>query len=167
MYKDAVMNLDNPVKRRFMGMKKARLAAVFLCAALLLPAIGLAAEPVVVVFTQTPCKIVEVEKNSREYTSKSYDDCVRINKETAGERTFKTLRLKPGRTIFRVTNSNVPYDLGFWVRGKGIGRVTLPTVSGGGLSTGKTLDYVIDLKPGEYLYSCPLNPTPNYPLIVE
>ena len=35
------------------------------------------------------------------------------------------------------------------------------------LKTGKTVDYVIDLKPGEYLYSCPLNPTPNYPLIVE
>jgi hypothetical protein len=45
--------------------------------------------------------------------------------------------------------------------------VTLPSVSGGGLKMGKTQDYAIDLKPGEYLYSCPLNPTPNYPLIVE
>jgi len=53
-----------------------------------------------------------------------------------------------------------------WVRGKGLKRVTLPSVSGGGLHTGVTQDYVIDLEPGEYLYSCPLNPTPDYRLIV-
>ena len=44
------------------------------------------------------------------------------------------LTLKPGKYIFRVTNSNVPYALGFWLRGDGIvNRATLPSVSGGGL----------------------------------
>lgn len=128
---------------------------------------AMAAGPVIVELTQTPCKIVEVENNHREYVSGSYDDCARINKETAGERSFKVLRLKQGKTIFRVTNRNVPYDLGFWVRGKGVKRLSLPSVSGGGLSTGMTKDYEVDLKPGEYLYSCPLNPTPDYPLVVE
>ena len=58
--------------------------------------------------------------------------------------------------------------MGFWLRGAGaVGRVTLPSVSGGGLSEGKTLDYEIELTEGEYLYSCPLNPTPDYRLVVK
>ena len=53
------------------------------------------------------------------------------------------------------------------MRGDGIvNRATLPSVSGGGLGTGQTRDYEIDLKPGEYVYSCPLNPTPDYKLVV-
>jgi len=67
-----------------------------------------------------------------------------------------------------VTNANVPYDLGFYLRGSGlVDKVKLPKVSGGGLSIGTTKDYVIDLVAGEYEYSCPLNPTPDYKLVVE
>ncbi len=52
------------------------------------------------------------------------------------------------------------------MRGKGLGRLTLPSVSGGGLTPGATNDYVIELKEGDYVYSCPLNPTPEYRLVV-
>jgi len=149
-------------------MKRLKLYTVCLAVLALLttPLTVGAEEPVMVDLTQTPCTIIEAEEKPREFTAHTSDDCVRINGETAGERSFKVLRLKPGRTIFRVTNRNVPYPLGFWVRGKGLGRVTLPTVSGGGLLEGETKEYVIDLKVGEYHYSCPLNPTPDYPLIV-
>ncbi|MFQ5736166.1 MAG: hypothetical protein ACE5GY_04800 [Thermodesulfobacteriota bacterium] len=157
------MDKSSGTGRLFCG---AVLLFVFFLAGLL-PASAHGAGPVVIELTQTPCVIVEAEVAPKEYVSQGYDDCVRINKETAGERTFKTLRLKPGKTIFRVTNSNVPYELGFWVRGRGLKRVILPSVSGGGLTTGKTLDYEVDLTPGEYYYSCPLNPTPDYPLVVE
>ena len=62
----------------------------------------------------------------------------------------------------------MPYELGFWLRGDGLAaRALLPSVSGGGLVTGKTQDYEIELKPGEYVYSCPLNPTPDYKLVVR
>ena len=123
--------------------------------------------PKLIELTQTPCIIIEAEESPVEYISSSKADCEKINKKTGGDRAFRELRLKPGKTVFRVTNRNVPYDLGFWVRGKGIGRLTLPSVSGGGLKTGETIEYEIDLKEGEYLYSCPLNSTPDYPLIVE
>ncbi len=126
-----------------------------------------AAGPVIVELHQTPCTIVEAEEHPQTFVSHSSQDCVRINRETAGKRTFKVLRLKAGKTVFRVTNTSVPYTLGFWLRGRGVGRLTLPSVSGGGLEPGATKDYVIDLKPGKYLYSCPLNPTPDYPLVVE
>lgn len=121
----------------------------------------------IVTLTQTPCLFLESEDNPQAYTSTKKADCEKINRETAAQRTFKTLRLKPGQYIFRVTNKNVPYDLGFWVRGQGVGRLTLPSVSGGGLAIGKTLDYKVTLVKGEYYYSCPLNPTPDYLLVVE
>jgi len=97
-------------------------------------------------------------------------DCEAISAETGAARLAeaKVLTLKPGTYIFRVTNKNVPYPLGFWLRGSGIvGRVALPSVSGGGLNPGATKDYAVTLKPGKYLYSCPLNSTPDYKLVVE
>jgi len=74
---------------------------------------------------------------------------------------------RAGDYIFRVSNRDVPYELGFWLRGQGLGRLTLPSVSGGGIQTGQSKDYRIHLKAGQYYYSCPLNPTPNYTLIVK
>lgn len=129
------------------------------------------AAPPVVELNQVPCQFLESEQGTNHgYTSAKIQDCEAINARTGKDRLAraKTLELKPGKTIFRVANKNVPYELGFWLRGATlVSRATLPSVSGGGLSTGKTQDYVIDLKPGEYVYSCPLNPTPDYRLVVK
>ena len=121
----------------------------------------------VITLTQTPCLFVESEVQPKSYQSNKSADCVAINKNTITGREFKPLHLSPGKVIFRVSNKNVSYNLGFWVRGQGIWRATLPSASGGGLSTGQTKDYSITLKKGSYWYSCPLNPTPDYPLVVE
>ncbi len=124
----------------------------------------------VVNLTQTACQFLEAEGTDHGYKSASKADCEKINNQTGDERLEKSavLKLKPGKYTFRVTNKNVPYGLGFWLRGAGVvGRVSLPSVSGGGLATGVTKDYVVTLKPGEYLYSCPLNPTPDYKIVVE
>ena len=40
-------------------------------------------------------------------------------------------------------------------------KLTKTSVSGGGLSLGATRDYAVELKEGVYVYSCPLNPTPD------
>ena len=121
--------------------------------------------------TQTGCQFIESENGlDHGYKTTKKADCATINKHTGDERltSAKPLELKPSKYVFRVTNRDVPYDLGFWLRGAGaVGRVTLPSVSGGGLSEGKTLDYEIELTEGEYLYSCPLNPTPDYRLVVK
>ena len=83
------------------------------------------------------------------------------------------MTLEPGRYIFRVTNKDVPYELGFWLREEDydwrnpVHKLTKISVSGGGLTEGATKDYEVELEPGEYLYSCPLNTTPDYRLIVE
>ncbi len=135
-------------------------------------ALVLAAEaPQVIELTQTGCQFLESEKNiDHGYQSTRSEDCEKINAATGDQRlqNATTLTLKPGKYVFRVKNKNVPYPLGFWLRGDGlINRARLPSVSGGGLSTGTSRDYEITLAPGEYVYSCPLNPTPNYKLIVK
>ncbi len=129
------------------------------------------AAPSVIELTQVPCQFLESEKGvDHGYKSTKQADCEAINAKTAEQRlaASKTIKLAPGEYIFRVTNKSVPYDLGFWLRGDGVvAFATLPSVSGGGLSMGKSRDYAITLKPGNYIYSCPLNPTPNYKLVVK
>lgn len=146
-------------------MKHATIAAALaLCAA---PA----AAQQVVELNQVPCQFLESEHGvNHGYKSAKLQDCEAINAKSGQERLAKskTIALKPGKTVFRVSNKDVLYELGFWLRGATlVSRATLPSVSGGGLTMGKTQDYVIDLKPGEYVYSCPLNPTPDYRLVVK
>lgn len=132
---------------------------------------GMTQEVTVIELTQTPCQFLESENDvDHRFTSSEKSDCDQINSETGTERLSKAkvLDLKPGNYIFRVTNKNVSYPLGFWLRGDGlINRAKLPSVSGGGLNQGSTNEYAITLKEGEYVYSCPLNPTPDYKLVVR
>ena len=130
-----------------------------------------AGQATVIDLTQTACQFVESENGvDHGFTTNGKADCEAINDQTGDARLAEStvLKLKPGKYVFRVTNQNVPYELGFWLRGDGlISRATLPSVSGGGLVTGATKDYEIELVEGEYLYSCPLNPTPDYKIVVE
>lgn len=151
-------------------LKTSGVGAIALGAIITLGAESAGAEPTVINFTQVGCQFIESENGlDRGFTTTSAKDCERINRDTASKRLAeaRTLVLKPGAYVFRVFNKNVPYALGFWLRGTGFGRLTLPSVSGGGLTLGKTQDYAITLKPGEYVYSCPLNPTPDYRLVVK
>lgn len=132
--------------------------------------------PTVIDLTQTGCQFIESENGvDHGYKTTQKADCEAINAESGPARLAdsKVLTLKPGRYIFRVTNKNVPYELGFWLREQDYDRLnplhklTKVSVSGGGLTQGATRDYEVELEPGDYLYSCPLNPTPDYKLHVE
>ncbi len=155
----------------------AALAAVALTAAV---ASGVqrasAGEATVIDLTQIPCQFVESENGvDHGFTTTKKADCDAINARTGAERLAKAkvLELKPGKYVFRVSNKNVPYDLGFWLREHDydwrnpIHKLTKTSVSGGGLGLGQTKDYHVELEPGEYLYSCPLNPTPDYRIVVK
>jgi len=130
----------------------------------------MAGKPTVIKLTQTGCQFVEPENGvDHKYKTMKRADCVKINKQTEDGRLakHKIMKLKAGTYIFRVKNENVPYMLGFYLRGQGIRRFTLPKTSGGGLHKGVTQDYKITLKPGKYIYSCPLNTTPDYEIHVS
>ena len=154
-------------------LKPACTGAALLAVLYAVPA--MAAEPVVINLTQIPCQFLESENGvDQGFRSSSSADCKAINEKTGKARLerAKVLKLKPGKYIFRVTNKNVPYELGFWLRSEDydwrnpLHKLTKTSVSGGGLAMGKTQEYKVTLKPGTYLYSCPLNPTPNYKLVV-
>ena len=151
------------MKTAFAGGTLALALAAFAAAA--------GAQSKVINLTQVPCQFLESEsQKDRGFKSSRAADCEAINAKTAQRRLAeaKPLQLAPGKYVFRVTNKDVPYQLGFWMRGESlIDRARLPSVSGGGLTTGKTQDYEIELKPGNYVYSCPLNPTPDYKLLVR
>ncbi len=125
--------------------------------------------------TQVPCQFLESEGLDHKFKTTRKTDCEAINSNTGATRLAesKVITLKPGRYVFRVTNKNVPYDLGFWLRSKDydwrnpLHKLTKTSISGGGLKPGTTKDYVVNLEPGEYVYSCPLNPTPDYRLVVR
>ena len=121
-----------------------------------------------ITLTQTACQFIESEYGDQHYKADSYTACESLNHKTEDERLAKAkvLKLKAGEYTFHVINKDVPYVLGFWLRGAGLARLTLPSTSGGGIETGGYKDYTIKLKAGEYVYSCPLNPTPDYKLIV-
>lgn len=128
----------------------------------------------VVTLTQVACQFLEPEGVDRDFQTAKKADCQAINARTGRDRLDKAtvMKLKPGDYVFRVTNKDVPYGLGFWLREKDydwrnpVHKVTKVSVSGGGLLPGVTKDYKVTLKPGEYVFSCPLNPTPNYRVVV-
>lgn len=155
----------------FATIARAPLMALATAGAIL--AFGTAAqanEPTVIELTQTGCQFLEPEGMDHGYKTMSKADCEAINGDSGAKRLadVEPLVLKPGKYIFRVTNKNVPYDLGYYLRAASTIKIPFqPKVSGGGLKTGVTKDYVIELTEGEYVYSCPLNPTPDYPIIVK
>ncbi len=134
-----------------------------------------AQDATVIELTQIPCQFIESENGvDRGFTTTRKADCEAINARTGAARLAeaKAIELKAGKYIFRVTNRSVPYDLGFWLREQDynwknpLHQLTKISISGGGLSLGTTRDYAVELTPGEYLYSCPLNTTPDYRLVV-
>ncbi len=153
-----------------------RLSCVAILAEFAVISTTAAEEAAVIQLTQTGCQFLESENGvDHAFKTTRKADCDAINEKTGQERLAKAaaLKLRPGNYVFRVTNKNVPYELGFWLResdyqlGNPLHKLTKTSVSGGGLMTGETQDYEVTLKPGEYLYSCPLNTTPDYRLVVS
>lgn len=120
----------------------------------------------VIELTQAPCQFLESEGVNLGFESENANECREINQNTKATRVAQPLSVPAGEYTFRVTNDGVPYEVGFYLRGAGLTGITLPRISGGGLFDGDTQEYTIALAPGEYVYSCPLNPTLNYPLTV-
>ncbi|NAS29596.1 hypothetical protein GTQ40_01295 [Flavobacteriaceae bacterium R38] len=93
--------------------------------------------------------------------------------QTKGEFTQKEVKLSAGTYVFEISNNNVGHDVGFVLVPKGKDAsnpknhiknayVTKAVANGKKESTNK-----VTLKKGEYVYFCPLNPTPQYTLIIE
>ncbi len=164
------MRMFQSSRALFNGNSKTGFAAVVL-AAFCTMGTAVAEEAQIVELTQVNCQFLESENGKNHgFESTMKSDCESIHDQSGDERlaAAKTIELKPGKYIFRVTNENVEYPLGFYLRGASLlDKARLPKVSGGGLELGVTKDYEITLEEGEYVYSCPLNSTLDYKLRVS
>lgn len=152
-------------------------AAAAFAAVAAVPGAAQAQDAKVITLTQTGCQFLESENGvDHGYSPEKAEDCKEINARSGDERlaAADALTLSPGRYIFRVTNTNVPYELGFWLReadynpSNPLHKLSKTSVSGGGLEAGVTRDYEVTIEEGkQYVYSCPLNPTPDYPITVQ
>lgn len=94
--------------------------------------------------------------------------------QTTSEFNVKGLQLKPGKYQFKVTNVDVNKELGFVIQKASDKNMdVMKTAVENSFTTalikkGDTqLTGVVELKEGEYVYSCPLNPTPHYTISVK
>ena len=94
--------------------------------------------------------------------------------QTTSEFNIKGLQLKPGKYQFKVTNVDVNKELGFVIqKASDKDKDVMKTAVENSFTTalikkGDTqLTGVVELKEGEYFYSCPLNPTPHYTISVK
>jgi plastocyanin len=91
--------------------------------------------------------------------------------QTEGEFTIQSLTLDEGEYVFEIVNSGVDHEVGFVVAPEGKTdqenhikeAYVTKTAKNGETSSSKT----VTLKKGNYVYFCPLNPTPQYKLTVK
>lgn len=84
------------------------------------------------------------------------------------------LTLKPGKYKFNVTNKDVDHEVGFVIqkatdKNADVMKTAVEnSFAQAMIPIGKTESTgVVELKAGEYVYSCPLNPTPKYTITVK
>lgn len=89
--------------------------------------------------------------------------------QTKGAFTQQTLTLKEGDYIFKVSNNNVGHKVGFVLAPKSNPDAHIKTAYVTKAVENNTTEStnVTTLEKGEYVYFCPLNPTPQYTLVVE
>lgn len=94
--------------------------------------------------------------------------------QVEGDFETQELNLVPGKYQFRVVNKNVDKDLGFVIqksedKDQDVMKTAVPNSFTTAYVKKGTAEYtgVVELKEGEYVYSCPLNPTPHYSITVK
>ena len=94
--------------------------------------------------------------------------------QTTGEFATQNLTLTPGKYQFKIVNKNVDHEVGFGIQKAqeaemDFMKTVLPTsLASNTIKTGESAyTGVVELSEGEYVYSCPLNPTPHYTINVK
>lgn len=92
--------------------------------------------------------------------------------QTPGVFTQTELELKAGKTyVFEISNSGIDHEVGFVIAPKGKteqeNHVQAAYVTELVAEGASSLTNEVVLEAGEYVYFCPLNPTPEYTLVVK
>ena len=94
--------------------------------------------------------------------------------QSPSEFNIKGLTLSPGQYRFEVTNGSVDHEVGFVIQkasdkdGDLMATAIKSAFTTSTVAPGATQSSgVVTLTPGEYVYSCPMNPTPHYNITVK
>ena len=91
--------------------------------------------------------------------------------QTEGEFTIKELHLSEGNYIFEIVNSGIDHNVGFVIAPEGKTdaehHIKEAYVKEAVAEGNSSMTNQVKLAKGTYVYFCPLNPTPQYKLIVE
>ncbi len=92
--------------------------------------------------------------------------------QTPGEFEKTELKLKAGKEyVFEIANDGIDHEVGFVIAPKGkteqANHITEAYVQKTIADGEKSVSNVVTLEAGEYVYFCPMNPTPLYTLVVE
>ncbi|MFT4661072.1 MAG: hypothetical protein ACI8XB_001343 [Patiriisocius sp.] len=91
--------------------------------------------------------------------------------QTDGEFTQKSLTLSEGTYVFEVANNDVDREVGFVLAPKGktdaANHIKEAYVTETVKTDSKSTSQEVTLTKGEYVNFCPMNPTPEYKLIVK
>lgn len=89
--------------------------------------------------------------------------------QTKGAFTQKEITLEEGDYIFEISNNNVGHQVGFVLAPKSNPDAHIKTayVTKAVANNSTESSRVTHLEKGEYVYFCPMNPTPQYTLIVK
>lgn len=91
--------------------------------------------------------------------------------QTKGEFTQKSLTLSPGDYVFEIANNGIDHEVGFVLTpiGKTAKEYHIKNayVTAAVPKNSKSKSKKVTLKKGKYTYFCPLNPTPQYTLVVK
>ena len=91
--------------------------------------------------------------------------------QTKGEFTQKAITLSEGTYVFEIANSGIDHEVGFVLAPKGktdaANHIKNAYVTKTVATDTKQKSNSVTLTKGEYVYFCPMNPTPEYTLIVH
>ena len=116
--------------------------------------------------TSAQDKMMKTDKMATAVTTVSLE-------QTDGKFTQQELTLKEGSYIFEISNNNVGHQVGFVLVPKGKdaskpeNHIKTAYVTKVVDNNGKETSKVTILEKGEYIYFCPMNPTPQYTLTVK
>ena len=114
-----------------------------------------------------------VNTNAQDKMMKDTKATVVTLEQTEGEFTQKEITLEAGAYIFEIENNNVGRQVGFVLMPKGKdasnpeNHIKTAYVTKVVDNNSKETSNVTNLEKGEYVYICPMNPTPQYTLIVK
>lgn len=116
----------------------------------------------------------KIEKRMDKHMSVKSEVTVIELVQVDGAFTTDGLTLKPGKYQFKITNREVGHEVGFVIQeavdrdGDVMKTAVENSFAQNMIAKGRTESTgIVELKAGEYVYSCPLNPTPKYSILVK